>query len=225
MALRVSKGNMYSWVTHTWNPVKGKCPHDCSYCYMKRFGKQNPLRLVESELKTDLGKDNYIFVGSSCDLFAEEVNSDWIKRTLEYCKRFDNTYLFQSKNPRAFLEISEFYPEWLPERSIFCTTIESDKYYHPEMGNTPSPRNRATSMYLLSNKFKKYVTIEPIMDFDIDGLVELIKIFNPQQVNIGSDSCGNHLPEPSKDKILTLIDALKEFTVIDQKKNLNRLLK
>jgi len=32
MALRESKGNMYRFVTHTWNPIKGRCPHDCSYC-------------------------------------------------------------------------------------------------------------------------------------------------------------------------------------------------
>jgi DNA repair photolyase len=35
MPLNPSKGNMYPFVTHTWNPIRGKCPHDCSYCYMK----------------------------------------------------------------------------------------------------------------------------------------------------------------------------------------------
>ena len=27
---------MYPWVTHTWNPLAGRCKHDCNYCYMKR---------------------------------------------------------------------------------------------------------------------------------------------------------------------------------------------
>jgi hypothetical protein len=45
-----------------------------------------------------------------------------------------------------------------------------------------------------------------------------------KQVNIGADSGNNHLPEPSKEKVLQLIEALKEFTVIDQKRNLNRIL-
>ena len=40
---------MYPWVTHTWNVIKGKCPHDCSYCYMKRF-PQGELRFDEKEL-------------------------------------------------------------------------------------------------------------------------------------------------------------------------------
>ena len=30
--LNRQKGNMYPWITHTWNPIKGKCPHDCTYC-------------------------------------------------------------------------------------------------------------------------------------------------------------------------------------------------
>ena len=48
---KVKQGsNMYPWVTHTWNVIKGKCPHDCSYCYMKRF-PQPELHFDEKELK------------------------------------------------------------------------------------------------------------------------------------------------------------------------------
>ena len=225
MGLNVSKGNMYSWVTHTWNTVKGKCPHDCSYCYMHRWGNQKPIRFDESELLADLGQDNTIFVCSSCDMWANDIPGGWIERTLEYCRRFDNDYLFQSKNPRAFLQIIEFFPEWLPEKVRFCTTIESNKYYYPEMGKTNYPQNRATCMFLIPNKYQKYVTIEPVMDFDLDDMIELIKICHPVQVNIGADSGNNRLPEPSKEKLIQLIEALKEFTIIDQKRNLSRLLK
>lgn len=34
--IKESKGNMYEFVTHTWNPIKGKCSHGCTYCYMKK---------------------------------------------------------------------------------------------------------------------------------------------------------------------------------------------
>jgi len=27
MTLNKQKGNMYGFVTHTWNVIKGKCPH------------------------------------------------------------------------------------------------------------------------------------------------------------------------------------------------------
>ena len=101
MGLNKSKGNMYDFVTHTWNTVKGKCYHDCSYCYMKKWGKLNDVRFDEKELKTDLGKDNFIFVGSGCDMFAESIPDEWIKKTLKHCGLYeDNQYLFQTKNPK-----------------------------------------------------------------------------------------------------------------------------
>lgn len=74
MGLNTSKGNMYEFITHTWNTIKGECYHDCSYCYMKRFGKLNKVRFDAKELKTDLGTGNFIFVGSSCDMFAENIS-------------------------------------------------------------------------------------------------------------------------------------------------------
>lgn len=51
--LNESKGNMYDWVTHTWNPIKGKCSHNCNYCFMKKMlrDKMPNLRLEESEFK------------------------------------------------------------------------------------------------------------------------------------------------------------------------------
>jgi hypothetical protein len=36
---RSADGNMYAFVTHTGNPIKELCPHDCSYCYMKPIYK------------------------------------------------------------------------------------------------------------------------------------------------------------------------------------------
>jgi hypothetical protein len=56
-------------------------------------------------------------------------------------------------------------------------------------------------------------------------MVKMIRRCNPKQVNIGADSGNNHLPEPSKENLLALIDELKKFTIIDQKRNLARLLK
>jgi len=37
MGLNISKGNMYGFMTHTFNIIKGRCSHDCVYCYMKQF--------------------------------------------------------------------------------------------------------------------------------------------------------------------------------------------
>jgi hypothetical protein len=73
--------------------------------------------------------------------------------------------------------------------------------------------------------YPKHVTIEPIMDFDLEPMIRLVKRCNPVQVNIGADSGNNHLPEPPAGKVLELIAALSEFTTVVQKKNLARLLK
>jgi molybdenum cofactor biosynthesis enzyme MoaA len=33
MGLNKSTGNMHEFITHTWNTIKGECPHGCSYCH------------------------------------------------------------------------------------------------------------------------------------------------------------------------------------------------
>jgi DNA repair photolyase len=219
MGLNKSTGNMYEFVTHTFNTIKGECFHDCSYCYMKRWGKLKPIHFDQKEMKTDLGNGNFIFVGSSCDMFADNVQDDWIAATLNYCNKFDNKYLFQTKNPKRILDFR------LP-KSVICTTIESDIFYPEIMNNSPKPYERAKYMKMLSDcGFETYVTIEPIIDFNVEEMIELISRFSPEQVNIGADSGRNGLPEPSKEKVLQLISELEKFTVIHNKSNLKRLLR
>ena len=206
---------MYEWITHTWNTVKGKCYHDCSYCYMKRWGNLKDVRFDENELKTELGDGNFIFVGSSCDMWANDIPDDWIKKTLKHCDKFDNNYLFQTKNPRNIRRI-------LCHNASVCITVESNRYYEDIMRSSPKPVDRFEQMKYIRHPL--YVTIEPIMDFDMGEMCSLIKLCEPVQVNIGADSCGNNLPEPSKEKVLDLIKALEEFTVVEKKKNLSRIL-
>ena len=212
MKLNPSKGNMYDFITHTGNAIKGKCPHGCTYCYMKKWGEQAPPHLDESELKGDIGSGKFIFIGSSCDMFAEAIPSDWINKVLQYCCQFDNQYLFQSKNPERFFDFG------YPENTVFCTTIETNRFYGGIMKDSPHPENRAMSMLNLVG-FKTYITIEPIMDFDLDILLSMVISCKPDQVNIGADSMGKKLAEPSKEKILSLIHQLEQFTTVKQKKN------
>jgi len=219
MKLNVSKGNMYKFITHTGNVIKGKCSdHDCSYCYMKKWGNLNPVRFDEKELKIGMGSDKFIFVGSSCDMFARNIPVEWIYKTLDHCKEFDNKYFFQTKNPLSLLSLCSH----LPENSVVCTTIETNRKYI-EMGNAPDTYNRAVCFSKIP--LEKYVTIEPILDFDLNELVELIKLCRPMQVNIGADTGGHKMPEPGKEKIFELITELEKFTKVELKKNLNRLMR
>jgi len=219
--LNKQKGNMYPFVTHTWNVVKGNCPHDCSYCYMKIF-PQPELHFDDSELKTNLGQGNFIFVGSSCDVWANvspdnRVLGRWIADILNHCIWYEdgNKYLFQSKNPGRFKGYS------FPDDTILGTTIESNRYY-PEISKAPAPLERKLALHYLD--LPLMVSIEPIMDFDLDVLVQWVKEIAPEFVSIGADSKGHNLPEPTGDKVKHLISELMEITTVKTKVNLNRLL-
>jgi len=222
MSLRKQSGNMYGFVSHTWNVVKGRCGFDCAYCYMKRFAIRD-LSFDEKELKRDLGSGNFIFVGSSTDMWHPEVPHEWIFKVLQHCREFDNRYLFQSKDPIRF----HIYKNLFPENTVLGTTIETNRDTS-WISRAPNPRYRADSMDTLKGgltKFEQMVTIEPILDFDLEPFVKLIRLAKPDWVNIGADSGGNGLPEPSRKKVKKLIRRLEEFTEVRKKSNLGRLMK
>ena len=58
MGLNKQTGNMYPFVTHTWNPIRGKCPHDCLYCYMKVY-PQPELHFAEKEIGNHFGRGEF----------------------------------------------------------------------------------------------------------------------------------------------------------------------
>lgn len=220
-----SRGNMYEWVTHEWRPITGKCPHSCKYCYVtaiqNRYGNiQTTPKLHESELKLDLGKGNYIFVCSTFDLFNDYVPKEWILKVLAYCNKYpENKYLFQSKNPRRMYVLSEF----IPHNSLIATTIESDKEHN--ISKAPNVYERAYFMGELSQNFITCVTIEPILSFNLNELVTIIKTCKPTFVNIGADSKQiKGLDEPSRADVDALIFELKKFTEVKRKTNLDRLM-
>ena len=220
MGLNKQKGNMYPWVTHTWNVIKGKCPHDCSYCYMKLY-PQKSIRFDSSELKTDLGQGNFIFVGSSCDMWADGIPLSWIVPILGRCIDFpNNRYLFQSKNPARF-GTHPFLKD-----TIIGTTIETNREYHTDvpfpLSQAPQTIKRVEAM--IRHKEPKMVSIEPILDFDLPEMTDFIKWIQPVFVSIGADSKGHNLTEPSASKVQSLIGTLRSITEVKVKDNLKRLL-
>lgn len=227
--LNRQKGNMYEFVTHTWNPIRGKCPHNCQYCFMiplwDRMKSQKQV-FDEKTMNDNLGTNNFIFVGSSTDMWANDVPSEWIADVLLQCNKFpDNTYLFQSKNPERFQEFQRMFPK----NTILGTTIETNREnIIAEISKAPSIQSRISFMTLAKlfvPKKEIMVTIEPILDFDLNPFIRSLKLIKPKWVNIGADSKGHNLPEPSKEKVLALLVALKEFTEVKQKSNLRRIIK
>ena len=209
---------MYPWVTHTWNPVKGKCPHDCVYCYMKRPGQvQAALHLDEKCLKDCLGTGRTIFVGSSTDMWANESRDGWIDKVLKYCAQWpENTYLFQTKNPARF----EDFAKSMPPLVMLGITLESNRSFSES--KAPLPRDRYYSFK--ENPYRKMVSIEPVMNFDLDILTEWLKALQPEFVSIGADSKKHGLTEPPPEKLRSLINNLQTFTEVKLKDNLNRII-
>jgi DNA repair photolyase len=184
MPLKKQKGNMYEFVTHMWGPIRGKCKHDCSYCYMKTWGDLPPLHVNSKDIRTNLGENNFIFVCHTIDLFADDVPSAWIMQVLNQLNKFPkNRYLLQSKNPKRFLEFVDYYPKDV----LFGTTIETNRDIYVE-SKAPPYLERAEALAELYEKgFETMVTVEPIFDFDLNELVNLIVIAKPEWVNIEVD--------------------------------------
>ena len=186
----------------------------------RRF-KLGDLRINEKDMRNRLGENRVIFVCHTGDLFANNVPAEWIERVLARCCEFPkNRYLFQSKNPARIIEFADK----LPKDVFIGTTIETNRTEYYE-SKAPSYTDRAKALGELSKmRFETMVTVEPIFDFDLDELVEIIMIADPKWVNIGADSKGHDLPEPSKEQIKELVSTLKSKTKIELKRNLDRIL-
>jgi len=218
MGLNKSKGNMYPFIDYTWNPIKG-CRHECIYCYLKVHKDFDfTPRLEEKELFTFLGQNQKIFVGSACDMFGPWVPAKWQEFVFNACRRRDNLYLFQTKDP---LQFSRMMGVW-PAKFILGTTIETNRST-AEISKAPEPHKRFEAMKAFSFR-ERMISIEPIMDFDLEVLVNWLGTLKPSFVSIGADSKGHKLPEPDPAKIADLIYAIRAMGIkLFIKKNLSRL--
>ncbi len=110
------------------------------------------------------------------------------------------------------------------KHSVVCTTIETNRNYPEFMVNSPKIEDRVSAMEKIAERgIKTYVTIEPIMDFDLDELLELIKRCKPIQVNIGKNTNKSvELPKPQIDKLKQFIIELRKFTEVEIKDNIRK---
>ena len=218
--LKQTGGNMYT-NTATWNPLKGRCCHGCEYCFVGEYGKpQQELHLDEAAFDYDLNSEYEIFVCSGCDLGAVNVKDEWIKRILDYIQQFPDAKIFlQSKNPGNLLRFAD---NETFKKSTIVTTIETNRPYKEFMGSAPAVQDRAEAMEKFHELgFTTRVTIEPIMAFDRQALVDLVEKCHPSLVRIGTNTNWNfHVPEPEPCDVWALIHELEEFTTVEMKSNL-----
>lgn len=213
MSKQVKNPNMYKLSVKQWNPFAG-CEHDCAYCassfqaQLKRWAKQHcsdcykfiphqhPERLTQAQPKT--GFMQFIFTCANGDIaFCPTSYFDQILDEIRF--HGDKWFLIQSKDPLTFDR-----GVVLPINLIVGTTIETNRDdLYEGISKAPPPSERYKAFLEVDHPYKM-VTCEPVIDFDVDTMVEWIRNINPVMVWIGYDSKNNYLPEPALEKVKAL---------------------
>lgn len=216
-------GKMFSFITKTWNPVR-YCSHGCSYCWAKRFGLSKSPQMNWAKLygaKTH-GESDFVFACDVGDLFCRDVPSWHIEAVMEAAGNRPSKYLFLTKNPERYILLSDEIAQG--ENYWLGATIETH-VDHPEISYAPLNSQRLQAMKELKDYFlenPRFVSIEPIMDFDLPTFVrEILKIM-PRAVAVGYDNYSNRLPEPSLEKAMLLIRELERAGIIVYQKTLRK---
>ena len=230
-----SKGNMYGFISDTWNPLHGECQYQCIYCSTQKFTTRylkmkeyysGPMRLHQKALDTSFKPNDVIFVCGQNDLFSDKVPINVVEKILHHCRKYPYTiFFFQTKNPEGFYE---FIPI-LPQNSIFCVTLESN--FQQNLSKAPSPAARMSSLYLNRDLLKHiplHITIEPVAAFHSDTFFKRLRMLNPEQINIGGNTLASKkIKEPSREALIHFINLIKTnmpFTRLYIKDNLERLI-
>jgi len=218
--LNKAKGRMFKSVGYTWNPISG-CSHDCIYCWAKlmkdRHGQVFTPMLRPKYFNDKFPEDeSWIFVGSTGDIFCEEVPDEWIIKLLTFINQYNGNhkFLLQSKNPvrltspdRQFNFIS--YMSHFKEKIIIGTTLETTG--ETPWSTAPPTRERFEAMQYLSNAgYKTFLSLEPLAEFDLDCMKAWIDEISPEAVEIGLENYTEYLPKPNDVQILMLIEWLRD---------------
>jgi hypothetical protein len=134
-----------------------------------------------------------------------------MKKIFEVMKldgKTDRVWFVQSKNPKCL----EKYLNFMPENTYLATTLETNRDEgYGRISKAPKPSQRYKDLLAL-NWDKKIVTVEPILDFDLDIFNQWIMNIKPKAVFVGYNSHPKKvpLPEPLKKKTWQLIHSLEE---------------
>lgn len=102
------------WCDYTINPVKGKCPVACPYCYARRLYerfKWNPEVRYEDPFwqfhKLRSKPPSRVFIGSTMELFGPWIKPEWQHNIVSFCRAYpQHKFLFLTKRPQGI-------PDWL----------------------------------------------------------------------------------------------------------------
>lgn len=128
------------------------------------------------------------------------------------------TYYFQSKRPEYFRQ----FEERLPQNVILVTTLETNRDAGYELVSKAPPPSERYRQFLALDYPRKVVTIEPVMDFDVDVFAEWIASIGPEYVWLGYNSRPREvrLPEPDEGKLRALVERLTAVGIEIRRKDL-----
>ncbi|WP_022667877.1 DUF5131 family protein [Desulfospira joergensenii] len=156
----------------TYNPISGRCQHNCPYCYMQGFWKRYPamaeLQIKEKHLQSNFPKKPaVIFTGSSTDMFGDWVPDEWIQRVLDKVRENPrHTFLFLTKNPERYADFSLMGLN----NCWFGTTVDGTE-------RTADNRHKlvwATSAYCGINRFLSFEPLLGPVESDLFGIKWII---------------------------------------------------
>ena len=139
----------------------------------------------------------FIFTCASGDIaFCTE---DYLQKITDRMRQLgDRTFLLQTKDPSVFHKVS------FPENVILGITLETNRdELCQTISKAPPPSQRYEVFKSISHP-QKMVTIEPVMDFDLDVLLPWLEEINSCMIWIGYDSRNTGLPEPELAKVRSL---------------------
>ena len=202
---------MYRASRVQWN-VFGGCKYQCVYCE-KSFQAQakrqkrrcllcydfapheHPERLEKTLPRTGFGE--FIFTCASGDVAF--CKTTYLEQIAERMRNDPTrTFLIQSKNPATFARV-----KW-PINVVLGTTIETNRDALCRAISKAPPPSRRLLDFLAIDHRSKMVTIEPVMAFDMDIMVEWMAKLNPCLIWLGFDTKGCGLPEPTTEQVREL---------------------
>lgn len=200
------------------------CSFNCCYCAFRntlsrskcqqdREFKPHAHLEVLNKRPPPTKEGEFLTIGMNGDISFLNIEKGELLAILDYCCTWkDRIFLLQTKNPEFFLNFI------CPENVILGTTLETNRFTLPpnpsihgsyrSVSEAPSPDDRFYAMHDLTAK--KVLTIEPILDFDLEPFANAIINLKPEWVWVGYDSkpYRNHLPEPTLEKTEDLIKQL-----------------
>lgn len=213
----------------TWNVIHG-CRFNCTYCNARKMAEtrlKHSLRykggftpaFVTEELRRHFEPGEWVFICYMGDIFWADPS--WIWQVMGAVRAYPQTIFLAMTKAPALYRLWEQSREFMPANLVLGTTIESNRLY--QLSKAPSPLSRYLDLWGV-NWPRKFVSIEPILDFDLNTLVRWVAHIAPQVVEVGADNYHNHLPEPEWSKVAALLKALRQFVpTVVEKEGLGRL--